>query len=275
MMEDGRRKPVVWHEAAAAFREVLSDPGRTARFAGMPALVMMALYVILALTYPRPANPALEDAWENEVLPLYLIPTFFNAWFFIRMQVWWARWVLLADDRVAFLSPSLGRRELAYFTWSLAAAVTTLPVLLFLLPLLSLIQSALVALGMEMPTSAMNGLAVMAALPPVLVMAGIYGRLMVGVVPLAVGGVASFRQGWVATRGVSLRLTALSLLTVLPSLITLVFSRLTDPVEIAASYAVSVGLYGVAWGAYAVMVARFYGLTLGRTRRSAPVVAPS
>ncbi|EGY01331.1 hypothetical protein AZA_78932 [Nitrospirillum viridazoti Y2] len=273
-MEDVRRKPMVWHEAAAAFREVLSDPGRTVRFAGMPALVMMVLYVILALTHPRPVDPALEEAWEAEVLPFHLIPMAFNAWFFIRMQVWWARWVLQADDGVGFLSPSLGRRELAYLGWMLAAMVSALPVLVFLLPSLRLLDGALVALGMEMPESVAGGLFVLVALPLVLIMMGIFGRLMVGVVPLAVGGAASFRLGWIATRGLSVRLTALSLLTVLPAFVTPLFSRLTDPVEIAASYVVSVGLYGVGWGAYAVMLARFYGLTLGRTRRQT-VMVPS
>ncbi|MBB6253944.1 hypothetical protein [Nitrospirillum iridis] len=268
-MEDVRRKPMVWHEAVAAFREVLSDPGRTLRFAGMPAMVMLILYVIIALTHPRPAEPALEQAWEEEVLPFYLLPTIFHYWFYARMQIWWARWVLLADDGVAFLSPSLGRRELAYLGWSLAAAVATLPVLALLFPSLAVLNGVMVALGMEMPEAVVNALAVAAALPLLLIMAGVYGRLMVGVVPVAVGEAGSFRQGWTATRGLALRLTALNLLTVLPLLITLVFSRLTDPVEIAASYAVSVGLYGVGWGANAVMLARFYGLTLGRTRRQA------
>ncbi|MDE1148372.1 MAG: hypothetical protein PW843_17435 [Azospirillaceae bacterium] len=258
---------MIWHEAVAAFREVLSDPGRTMRFAGMPALVMLTLYVIIALTHPRPVDPAQEQAWEDDVLPFYLLPLIFHYWFYARMQIWWARWVLLADDGVAFLSPSLGGRELAYLGWSLAAAVTTLPVLALLFPSLAALNSALVALGMEMPESVVDGLAAVAALPPLLIMAGVYSRLMVGVVPVATGGIASFRQGWIATRGMSVRLTALSLLTVLPLLITLVFSRLTDPIEIAASYAVSVGLYAVGWGANAVMLARFYGLTLGRTRR--------
>lgn len=107
-MEDVRRKPMIWHEAVAAFREVLSDPGRTMRFAGMPALVMLTLYVIIALTHPRPVDPAQEQAWEDDVLPFYLLPLIFHYWFYARMQIWWARWVLLADDGVAFLSPSLG-----------------------------------------------------------------------------------------------------------------------------------------------------------------------
>lgn len=261
----------VLQEFALAFREVMSDPGRTLRFAGMPTLVMLVLSVVIALMYPlpdldpdTPGGAAAVTRWEDTVGLLSTLPLAFSVWSVVRMQVWWARWVVAGDDGVAFLSPALGRREMSFFTLSLLALGASGLSLLGLVPVITVVGSGLDLAGVPLTRTVAEQVAVILlplALPGI---AAVYGRLMVGVVPQALGLTPSLRAGWRATRGQTLRLTLLMLLTGLPWGVSELFSHLTDPVEIAASVLIGGLLRTVALAANAVVLARFYTLTLGR-----------
>lgn len=261
----------VLQEFALAFREVVSDPGRTLRFAGMPTLVMLILCVLIALMYPRPdldldapGGAAAVMRWEDTVSLLGTLPLAFSVWSVVRMQVWWARWVVAGDDAVGFLSPALGKREMSFFGLSLLALAVSGLSLVGLVPFITFVGAGLDLAGIPLTETVIEQVALILLPLALLGIAAVYGRLMVGVVPQALGLVPSLRAGWRATRGQTMRLTLLMLLTGLPWVVSELFSHLTDPVEIAASVLIGGLLRTVALGANAVVLARFYTLTLGR-----------
>lgn len=260
-------------ELALAFREVLSDPGRFSRFAGMPMVLMLVLSVAVALYCPPFPNTDGGDAgaveaqvaaWMEDALPLYCLPLLLSVWSLARMQVWWARWIIDGDDGVGFLSPALGARDIAFMGYSGAALAWAGLGSLSLMPLVAAVGWGLRLAGLEVDDPVVDGVVTALSLAFLLCVASVYGRLMVGVVPLALGRRASLTAGWRATRGHTGRVAVMMGAGLLPLLASAVFSHLSDPVEVAASVLVGGVLRVVALAANAVMLARLYSLTLGR-----------
>jgi hypothetical protein len=198
-------------DAGYAYRKVFGSWGRIVRYAGLPAVAVLALALPLLAADPEAWAEGMRSAWPA-ILPLAVLVSFAYALFFQR----WARFELSGEDGPRFLSfPVRDDR-----VWTLMAAFLVLGFAaaaagsVVIAPVLMLVEAATpdrsVTRGLMLLTTAL-------LLGFLLLIVTV--RLMIGLVPTALGQPTRIRAAFSATAGRMVYFAALCACVYVPQLV--------------------------------------------------------
>jgi hypothetical protein len=256
-----------WRESLALYRFLFTQPERLARFAGVPALIMVGMGFAQSLLIAAQTPP----------LAFWLVAVFGTMWGVGVWTVRWSRLILLGEDDIGFWDIPLGWRAWrtgAFLVGLLAAGcmIAAIPVSL----LMGFLASAFGG-GAVPSTHAPSPQAVAALLPPwfepltvtllMLTMFWLLARLGPGIAGVALDRSFDFRTAWRATRpylGLP-PLFAFVLLNAplqLPSLLLSFFMPTPGAIAALAANALSGLVYPVVAALSALLWARIYAVAV-------------
>jgi hypothetical protein len=184
--------------ARRSYNAVLGDPRALMRCAAMPAAVWLAGNALLC---------ALEGSLASGPQPVPLTSMVLEWGPGLSFSIAWLRWILLGERRSLLAAPRFGRRESAALVFSVVLPLVA--VAPFVLPL---------ALGIAIGAGPVAYVAVTALVALAALWTAVFALRTLLVVPLVAldVAVAAPLRSWRATRGHTLALLWLFVLTVVP-----------------------------------------------------------
>jgi len=191
-----------WADTLLSYLAFLRQPGRLLRYGGFPMLLAIGAVLEITLNRPLPeiaseADTYLMQAWLEANGPVLLIAALLLLWANIRILAQSMRWGATGEDGLGLLEPGFGGRELRLLGWSVLLWLGLVPLLLFALNLAQILGLAGLLLGY---------------LPVVWLM----GRVLPGLVPVALGQPAAIGPGFRASGRLALYPAAFMFLAILP-----------------------------------------------------------
>jgi hypothetical protein len=184
--------------AQRSYRAVLAHPRALVRTAAMPAVVWLAGNALLC---------ALEGSLASGPQPVPLTSLVLEWGPGVSFAVAWSRWILLGERQPVLAAPRFGRREGAALAFSIVLPLVA--VAPFVLPL---------ALGVAIGAGLVAYVVVTALVVLAALWTAVFALRTLLVVPLVAldGAVAAPLRSWRATRGHTLALLWLFVLTAVP-----------------------------------------------------------
>ncbi len=266
----GATGPDIRQEVTLAYAAVLGDPWRLVRFAGLPFLAGVGLFLWLFWSNPSPdaatmqQDPGAMSRWVASNSGYLIVGSLLMLWGYARFLVRWYRWTALGDDDATLIDPGLGRRELRTIGWTIVVGLATIPAFM----LLSLLAAALALIGavaFGIAGAGEFGANVGGQLGSLLgffLVCYMVARLSPGVVPVALDTGSALARSWRETVPVATVSAMILWLIALPSNLLSVVGALTGGIVADATGLIGIPVTFIVYAASAIFTARLWQATL-------------
>lgn len=266
----GASGPDIRQEVTLAFAAVMGNVWRVLRFAGLPMLGGLGLFLWLFWSNPSPdaetlqVRPEAMNLWIADHAGTLAVGSLLMLWGYGRFLVRWYRWTVLGDDASTLIDPGLGKRELRTIGWTIVVGLATIPAF-FLLTLLAGALALIGGLAFGIAGAGELGANLGGQLGSLLgffVVCYMVARLSPGVVPVALDTDSALARSWRETAPVATPSAMILWLIALPSnLLGLVGALGGGLVEDAAGL-LSIPVMLAVYAASAIFTARLWQATL-------------